>query len=112
MEPSSSLPCCSSWRRPRRAFCFTRTWDGSRSASPSFCGGFRSLRPSSTPLGTCRRLARPSPSALQALEERMRVLLVITKGELGGAQTHVAELCRELRHQCEFLVLIGGSARS
>lgn len=38
----------------------------------------------------------------------MRVVLVITKGELGGAQTHVAELCRGLRHRCEFLVLIGG----
>lgn len=42
----------------------------------------------------------------------MRVVLVITKGELGGAQTHVAELCSALRDRCEFLVLIGGCERS
>ena len=42
----------------------------------------------------------------------MRVILVITKGELGGAQTHVVELCRALRERCEFLVLIGGSRQS
>jgi glycosyltransferase involved in cell wall biosynthesis len=42
----------------------------------------------------------------------MRVLLVITKGELGGAQTHVAQLCGALRDRCSFLVLIGGGARS
>jgi glycosyltransferase involved in cell wall biosynthesis len=42
----------------------------------------------------------------------MRVVLVITKGELGGAQTHVAELCGALRHRCDFLVLIGGGGRS
>ena len=27
----------------------------------------------------------------------LHVLLVITKGEIGGAQTHVIELCRALR---------------
>lgn len=42
----------------------------------------------------------------------MRVLLVITKGELGGAQTHVAELCRALCDRCDFLVLIGGRDQS
>jgi glycosyltransferase involved in cell wall biosynthesis len=42
----------------------------------------------------------------------MRVVLVITKGELGGAQTHVAELCRALHQRCDFLVLIGGSEQS
>lgn len=42
----------------------------------------------------------------------MRVVLVITKGELGGAQTHVLELCRALRDRCEFLVLIGGGRQS
>ncbi|MES3004298.1 MAG: glycosyltransferase family 4 protein [Pseudomonadota bacterium] len=42
----------------------------------------------------------------------MRVVLVITKGELGGAQTHVAELCRALRDRCQFLVLIGGGEHS
>lgn len=42
----------------------------------------------------------------------MRVVLVITKGEVGGAQTHVAELCGALRDRCEFLVLIGGPHES
>lgn len=42
----------------------------------------------------------------------MRILIVITKGELGGAQTHVLELCRALKHQFKFLVLIGGSEKS
>jgi glycosyltransferase involved in cell wall biosynthesis len=42
----------------------------------------------------------------------MRVALVITKGEIGGAQTHVLELCRALRDRCEFLVLIGGDRQS
>lgn len=42
----------------------------------------------------------------------MRVVLVITKGEIGGAQTHVAELCGALRERCEFLVLIGGAKSS
>jgi glycosyltransferase involved in cell wall biosynthesis len=42
----------------------------------------------------------------------VRVLLVITKGELGGAQTHVAQLCGALRDRCRFLVLIGGAERS
>lgn len=42
----------------------------------------------------------------------MRVVLVITKGELGGAQTHVAELCAALRESHDFLVLIGGGERS
>jgi glycosyltransferase involved in cell wall biosynthesis len=39
----------------------------------------------------------------------MRVLIVITKGELGGAQTHVLELCRMLHRQCEFRVMVGGT---
>lgn len=42
----------------------------------------------------------------------MRVLIVITKGELGGAQTHVLELCRMLHRQCDFLVMVGGVADS
>ena len=36
------------------------------------------------------------------------VLLVITKGEIGGAQTHVLELCRALREQVRFSAVIGG----
>jgi glycosyltransferase involved in cell wall biosynthesis len=42
----------------------------------------------------------------------LRVLIVITKGELGGAQTHVLELCRALRRQCDFRVMLGGAAQS
>lgn len=42
----------------------------------------------------------------------MRIVLVITKGELGGAQTHVAELCAVLRERHEFLALIGGAPHS
>jgi len=42
----------------------------------------------------------------------MRVLQIITKGELGGAQTHVAELCRALCHRHEFMALVGGAAGS
>ncbi len=38
----------------------------------------------------------------------LHVLLVITKGEIGGAQTHVIELCRALRGQVRFSALIGG----
>jgi glycosyltransferase involved in cell wall biosynthesis len=38
----------------------------------------------------------------------MRIAIVITKGEIGGAQTHVAELCAALHGHCEFLALIGG----
>ena len=36
------------------------------------------------------------------------VLLVITKGEAGGAQTHVLELCRALQGRVRFTVVIGG----
>ena len=36
------------------------------------------------------------------------VVLVITKGEAGGAQTHVLELCRALQDRVRFTVLIGG----
>lgn len=42
----------------------------------------------------------------------MRVVLLITKGEIGGAQTHVIELCGALRDRCDFLVLIGGCRQS
>jgi lipopolysaccharide/colanic/teichoic acid biosynthesis glycosyltransferase/glycosyltransferase involved in cell wall biosynthesis len=41
-----------------------------------------------------------------------RVLLVITKGEIGGAQTHVLELCRALQGQVAFSAVIGGAPGS
>lgn len=37
------------------------------------------------------------------------VMLVITKGEVGGAQTHVIELCRSLLDQVHFTAVIGGT---
>lgn len=37
----------------------------------------------------------------------LHVLLVITKGEIGGAQTHVLELCRALHRQVVFSAVIG-----
>ena len=42
----------------------------------------------------------------------LHVLLVITKGEIGGAQTHVIELCRALRGQVRFSAVIGGEPGS
>jgi lipopolysaccharide/colanic/teichoic acid biosynthesis glycosyltransferase/glycosyltransferase involved in cell wall biosynthesis len=41
-----------------------------------------------------------------------RVLLVITKGDLGGAQTHVVELCRFLWREVHFTAVIGGEPGS
>jgi lipopolysaccharide/colanic/teichoic acid biosynthesis glycosyltransferase/glycosyltransferase involved in cell wall biosynthesis len=38
----------------------------------------------------------------------MKVLLVITKGETGGAQTHVLALCKELSNRVQFVAAIGG----
>ncbi len=38
---------------------------------------------------------------------RMRVLLVITRGEPGGAQVHVLDLIRGLLHQVDFSVAVG-----
>lgn len=39
----------------------------------------------------------------------MKVLQIITKGEAGGAQTHLLEICRALRGQVELMVVIGGT---
>lgn len=39
----------------------------------------------------------------------MKVLQIITKGEAGGAQTHLLELCRGLHPQLDLRVVIGGS---
>lgn len=38
----------------------------------------------------------------------MKVMLVITKGEVGGAQTHVLSLCQALSHQVQYVAAIGG----
>ena len=39
----------------------------------------------------------------------MKVMLVITKGETGGAQTHVLALCQSLATRVQFVAVIGGS---
>ena len=39
----------------------------------------------------------------------MKVLLLITKGETGGAQTHVLGLCRALAGQVHYVAAIGGA---
>ena len=41
-----------------------------------------------------------------------RVLLVITKGEAGGAQTHVAELCQAIGQRATFTAVVGGEGPS
>jgi len=41
-----------------------------------------------------------------------RILLVITKGEAGGAQTHVAELCQAIGQRALFTAAIGGEGPS
>ena len=41
-----------------------------------------------------------------------RILLVITKGEAGGAQTHVAELCQAVGQRASFSAVIGGEPGS
>lgn len=40
----------------------------------------------------------------------MKVLQIITKGEAGGAQTHLLEVCRALHQQVDLTVVTGGSA--
>ena len=45
---------------------------------------------------------------MSATPTPLHVLLVITKGEVGGAQTHVIELCRALRGQVRFSAVMGG----
>ena len=50
----------------------------------------------------------PSSDLNRGSTRHLHVLLVITKGEIGGAQTHVIELCRALRGQVCFSAVIGG----
>ena len=42
----------------------------------------------------------------------IHVMQVITKGEIGGAQTHLLELCRALQGRVHFSAVIGGDAVS
>jgi len=54
----------------------------------------------------------PHPSRSALYSQPLHVLLVITKGEIGGAQTHVIELCRAMREQVRFTAVIGGEGNS
>jgi hypothetical protein len=37
----------------------------------------------------------------------MRILFLITKGDLGGAQVHLLDLIHGLRHRCQICVGVG-----
>jgi exopolysaccharide biosynthesis polyprenyl glycosylphosphotransferase len=52
--------------------------------------------------------AQLSPVALQTGAKLPHVMLVITKGEAGGAQSHVRALCAALQSRVKFTVVIGG----
>jgi lipopolysaccharide/colanic/teichoic acid biosynthesis glycosyltransferase/glycosyltransferase involved in cell wall biosynthesis len=45
---------------------------------------------------------------LQAAAQMPHVMLVITKGEAGGAQSHVLALCQALQTRVNFTVVVGG----
>jgi lipopolysaccharide/colanic/teichoic acid biosynthesis glycosyltransferase/glycosyltransferase involved in cell wall biosynthesis len=47
-------------------------------------------------------------AALQAAAKVPHVMIVITRGEAGGAQSHVRDLCQALRQRVKFTVVIGG----
>jgi lipopolysaccharide/colanic/teichoic acid biosynthesis glycosyltransferase/glycosyltransferase involved in cell wall biosynthesis len=46
--------------------------------------------------------------ALQAAHHVPHVMIVITRGEAGGAQSHVRDLCQALQERVRFTVVIGG----
>ncbi len=52
-------------------------------------------------------LSQGQACASAGASPRPRVLLVITRGEPGGAQLHVLELVKGLRERFEFLVVVG-----
>ena len=47
-------------------------------------------------------------AAMQAAAEVPHVMIVITRGEAGGAQSHVRDLCQALQQRVKFTVVIGG----
>jgi Glycosyltransferase Family 4 len=47
-------------------------------------------------------------AALQAAAKVPHVMIVITRGEAGGAQSHVRDLCQALQERVKFTVVIGG----
>jgi lipopolysaccharide/colanic/teichoic acid biosynthesis glycosyltransferase/glycosyltransferase involved in cell wall biosynthesis len=54
----------------------------------------------------------PWAAALQAQTAQAHVMLVITRGEIGGAQSHVLALCEGLRTRVKFSVVIGEAVNS
>ncbi len=47
-------------------------------------------------------------AAIQAAAQVPHVMIVITRGEAGGAQSHVRDLCQALQERVKFTVVIGG----
>ncbi len=47
-------------------------------------------------------------AALKATPQVPHVMIVITRGEAGGAQSHVRDLCQALQGRVQFTVVIGG----
>jgi lipopolysaccharide/colanic/teichoic acid biosynthesis glycosyltransferase/glycosyltransferase involved in cell wall biosynthesis len=47
-------------------------------------------------------------AAMQAATKVPHVMIVITRGEAGGAQSHVRDLCQALQQRVKFTVVIGG----
>ncbi len=62
-------------------------------------------------LSPIRRRTNSPWAAVIASQQKIKphVMLVITKGEAGGAQSHVLALCEALLSQVRFTVVIGGS---
>ena len=54
----------------------------------------------------------PTEVATVEPQHKPHVMLVITKGEAGGAQSHVLALCQALHTQVHFTVVIGGPAHA
>jgi lipopolysaccharide/colanic/teichoic acid biosynthesis glycosyltransferase/glycosyltransferase involved in cell wall biosynthesis len=50
-------------------------------------------------------------TALQAATKVPHVMIVITRGEAGGAQSHVRDLCQALQARVQFTVVIGGPVK-
>jgi len=49
--------------------------------------------------------------AMQTAAQVPHVMIVITRGEAGGAQSHVRDLCQTLQARVRFTVVIGGSVK-
>jgi lipopolysaccharide/colanic/teichoic acid biosynthesis glycosyltransferase/glycosyltransferase involved in cell wall biosynthesis len=52
--------------------------------------------------------AKLDDTAMQAASKVPHVMIVITRGEAGGAQSHVRDLCQALQQRVKFTAVIGG----